>query len=98
MLRRLSHRGPVVVDHPGCCPWLRPRLDVAFDLLRRVSRVGVIQKVPEEMPVVGVHDAFGQLREGEEEEGPGLPELARVVQSLRELTRMGRVEDGQPVY
>ena len=57
-----------------------------------------LQEVPEEMPVVGVHDAFGQLREVEEEEVPGLAELARVVQSLRELPRMGRVEDGQPVH
>jgi hypothetical protein len=43
--------------------------------------------VPEEPPTVGVHDAFGQLREleeeEEEEEVPGLAELARVVQSLR---------------
>ena len=36
------------------------------------------------MPVVGVHDTFGQLWEGEEEEEeeevPGLAELARVMQ------------------
>src|SRR6478672_13672312 len=29
----LPYRGAVVVDHPGRCPWLRPRLDVAFELL-----------------------------------------------------------------
>jgi len=57
-----------------------------------------VQKVPEEVPVVGVHDGFGQVREGEEEEVPGPAELVRVVQSLRELPRMGRVEDGQPVH
>jgi hypothetical protein len=41
------------------------------------------QEVPEEMPAVGVHDDFGQLWEVEEEEVPRLPQLARVVQSLR---------------
>jgi hypothetical protein len=50
------------------------------------------------MPVVGVHDGFGQLGEVEEEEVPGLAELARVVQSLRQLPRVGRVENGQPVH
>src|SRR5580704_8698395 len=50
------------------------------------------------MPVVGAHDGLGQVREIEEEEVPGLPELARVVQSLRELARMGRIEDSQPVH
>ena len=83
LLLRLPHRGPVVVDHPGCRTRLRPRLDVAIDLLRRVGRVGVVQEVPEEPPVVGVHDAFGQLREVKEEEVPGLAELSRVMQSLR---------------
>jgi len=97
VLGRLPHRGPVVVDHPGCCPWLGPGLDIAFDLLRCVRRVGVLQKVPEEMPVVGVDDAFGQLREGEEEEVPGLPQLARVLQTLRQSPGMGRVEDGEAV-
>jgi len=48
-----------------------------------VGRAGVVQELPEEMPPVGVHDGFGQLREVEEEEIPGLAELARVVQSLR---------------
>ena len=51
-----------------------------------------------EAPVVGVHDGFGHIREVEEEEVPGLAELARVVQPLRELPRMGGVEDGQPVH
>src|SRR5262245_39560277 len=50
------------------------------------------------MPVVGVHDGFGQFRKVEEEEAPGLAELAWVVQSLRELPRMCRVEDGQPIH
>src|SRR5271167_1639243 len=49
------------------------------------------------MPVVRVHHGFGQVGEVEEEEVPGLAELAGVVQSLRELPRVGRVEDGQPV-
>jgi hypothetical protein len=40
----------------------------------------------------------GQLREVEEEEGPGLAELAGVVQSLRALPRMGRLQDRQPVH
>src|SRR5262245_14482596 len=44
LLRGGPHRGPVVVDHPGCCAWLRPRLDVAIDLLRRVSRAGVVMQ------------------------------------------------------
>src|SRR4249920_3364145 len=34
-LRRLPHRRPVIVDHPRCCALLRPRLDIAIDLLRR---------------------------------------------------------------
>jgi hypothetical protein len=59
--------------------------------------VGVAQEVAEEVPVVGVHDGFGQLGEVEEEDVPGLAELARVVQSPQELPRMGHVEDGQPV-
>jgi hypothetical protein len=57
-----------------------------------------VQEVPEEVPVVGVHDGLGQVREVEEEEVPGLAELARVVQPLRELPRVGGVEDGQPVH
>jgi hypothetical protein len=93
----LSHRGAVVVDHPGRCPWLRPRLFVAFDFLRRVRRVRVLQEVPEEVPVSGVHHVLGQSRCREEEEVPGLPELVRVVQSLREPPRMSRVEDGESV-
>ena len=56
-----------------------------------------MQEVPEEMPVVGVHHVLRQIRYREEEEVPGLPQLARVVQSLREPPRMGRVEDGEPV-
>ena len=91
-------RGPVVVDHRGGRARLGPGLDVAVGLLRREGRAGVAQEVPEEMPVVGVHDGFGQVGEVEEEEVPGLAELARVVQSLRELPRVGRVEDSQPVH
>src|SRR5690242_19118193 len=52
-LGRGSYAGPVVVDHPGRCPWLLPCLDVAVDLLRRVGRMRVVQEVPEEMPAVG---------------------------------------------
>jgi hypothetical protein len=51
-----------------------------------------VQEVPEEVPVAGVHDRFGQVGEVEEEEIPGPAELARVVQSLRQLARVGRVE------
>ena len=36
-------------------------------------------------------------RDGEEEEIPGSAELVGVVQPLRQLAGMGRVEDGQPV-
>jgi hypothetical protein len=57
--------------------------------------VGVVQKVPEEMPVVGVDHAFGHFGKVEEEEVPGLAELARVVQPLGQLAGMGRVEDGE---
>ena len=57
-----------------------------------------MQEVPEEVPVVGVHDRFGQVGEVEEEEVPGLAELPGVVQSLRQLARVGRVQDGQPVH
>ena len=57
-------------------------------------RAGIVQEVPEEMPLVGVHDAFRDLREVKEEKVPGLAELAGVVQSLQKLPRMGRVEDG----
>jgi hypothetical protein len=39
-----------------------------------------------------------KCRKVEEEEVPGFAELARVVQALRELARVGRVEDGQPVH
>ena len=56
-----------------------------------------MQEVAEEVPVVGVHDGFGQVGEVEEEEVPGLAELAGVVQSLGELPRVGRVEDGEAV-
>jgi len=45
-----------------------------------------------------LHDGFWQVREVEEEEVPGPAELGRVVQSLRELPRVGRVEDSQPVH
>ena len=78
----LSYRGAVVVDHPGSCPRLRPRLDIAFDFLRRVRRVRVLQEVSEEVPVSGVHHALGQSRNCKEEEVPGLPKLVRVAQSL----------------
>src|SRR5438270_12258736 len=83
---------------PAAAPGLRPRLDVAFDFLRRVRRVRVLQEVSEEMPVSRVHHLFGQSRyRKEEEEVPGLLELARVVQSLLEPPRMGGVEDGESV-
>src|SRR5580658_3419749 len=98
LLLILPHRGPVVVDHPGGRARLGPGLDVAVGFLRREGRAGVVEEVPEEVPVVGVHDGFGQVREVEEEEVPGPAELARVVQSLRQLPRVGRVEDGQPVH
>src|SRR4051794_14010219 len=81
-LLRLSDRGAVVVDHPGRCPWLRPRLDVAFDFLWRVRRVRVLQEVAEEVPVSGVHHILGQSWDRKEEEVPGLPQLARVLQAL----------------
>src|SRR5205823_9643667 len=55
----LSYRGAVVVDHPGRCSWLRPRLHVAFDFLRRVRRVRVLQEVSEEVPVSGVYHVLG---------------------------------------
>ena len=95
----LSYRSAVVVDHPGRCPWVRPRLDVAFDLLVGVRRACVFQEVPEEVPVSGLHHLLGQPRQRkeEEEEVPGLPELVRVVQSLREPPRMRRVEDDESV-
>jgi hypothetical protein len=93
----LSDRGAVVVDHPGRCPFLRPRLDIAFEFLRGVRRVRFMQEVSEEVPVSGMHDLLGQSRYRKEEEIPGLPELARVVQSLLEPPRMGRVEDGESV-
>jgi hypothetical protein len=53
--------------------------------------------VPEEVPVSEVHYFLGQARYRKEEEVPGLPELVRVVQSLREPPRMGRIEDGESV-
>ena len=56
-----------------------------------------MQEVPEEVPVPGVHDVLGQSRNREEEEVPGLPELARVVQALLELPRVGCVQDRKPV-
>src|SRR5207248_7829824 len=76
---------------------LRPRLDVAFDFLGRVRRVRVLQEVSEEVPVSGVDDVLGRSGYRKEEEVPGLPELARVLQSLRESSRMSRVEDGESV-
>src|ERR671930_399483 len=88
----LSYRGAVVVDHPGGCSWLRPRLGVALDFLVGVRGACVLQKVPEEVPVSEVHHLFWQSWYREEEEVPGLPQLVRVVQSLREPTRMRRVE------
>src|SRR5438105_11313112 len=92
-LLRLPYRGAVVVDHPCCGPWLRPRLDVAFDFLRRVGRVRVTQEMSKEVPVSGVHHVLGQSRYREEEEVPGLPELVGVMQPLRKPPRMSRVED-----
>src|SRR5439155_24504232 len=44
LLGRGSVRGPVVVDHRGGRAWLRPRLGVTVDLLRRVGRVGGAQE------------------------------------------------------
>src|SRR6185436_18352505 len=79
------------------CPWLRPRLDVAVDFLGREWRVRVMQEVSKEVPVSEVHHLLGQSRCRKEEEVPRLPELARVVQSLLESPRMGRVEDGESV-
>ena len=96
LLRRRPHRGAVVVDHAGCCAVLRPRTDVVIDLLKDIGRAGVAQEVSEEMPAVGVNHDLRQLR-GREEEIPRPAELARVVQSLRQLPRVGRVEDRQPV-
>src|SRR5262245_34410806 len=56
-----------------------------------------MQEVSEEVPVSGGHDVLGQSRYRKEKEVPGLPELVRVVQSLLEPPRMGRVEDGESV-
>src|SRR5215469_3016473 len=78
-LGRGPYRAPVVVDHRGGRAGLRPRLDVTLHLLRRVRRAGVAQEVPEEAPVVGVHDGFGQFREIKEGEVPGPAELAWVM-------------------
>ena len=55
------------------------------------------QEVSEEVPISRLNDVLGQSRYRKEEEVPGLPELARVVQSLPEPPRMGRVEDGESV-
>src|SRR4051812_44483581 len=44
-----------------------------------------------------MHDLLGQSRCREEEEVPGLPQLVRVLQSLRESPRMGGVQDGESV-
>src|SRR4029450_3102356 len=71
-LLRLSYRGAVVVDHPGRCPWLRPRLDVACEFLVGVRRLRVLQEVPEEVPVSEMHHVLGQSRYRKEEEVPGL--------------------------
>src|SRR5437763_8736684 len=92
----LSYRGAVVVDHPGCCPRLRPRFLIAVDFLLRVRRLRVLQEVSEEVPVSGVHYFLGQSRYRKEEEVPGLAELVRVLQPLRESPRMGGIEDGEP--
>src|SRR5262249_51224987 len=35
----LAHRGAVVVDHPSGSAGLRPRLEVAFEVLGRVGRI-----------------------------------------------------------
>jgi hypothetical protein len=56
-----------------------------------------MQEVSEEVPVSGVHHVLGQSRYRKEEEVPGLPELVRVVQALRQPPRMGRVENGESV-
>jgi hypothetical protein len=51
------------------------------------------------VPVVGAHDGFWQVRQVEEEEEvPGLAELTGVVKGLREPSRVGCAEDGQPVH
>ena len=83
LLWRGPHRGPVVIDHPGGRARLGPGLDVAVGFFRREGRACVMQEVPEEMPAVGVHDAFRHFRQVKEKEVPGLTELAGVVQSLR---------------
>src|SRR4051794_19767102 len=95
---RRSHGGAVVVDHRRRCALLRPRLDIAVGLLLRVRRLGVAQEVLEELPVLRAHVVLGQIWEREVEEVPGPRELAGVTQSLVQLARMGRVENGQPVH
>src|SRR6516225_3364911 len=49
------------------------------------------------MRVTGMHHVLGQRRDREEEEVPGLAELARMVQSLLKPPWMGRVENGKSV-
>src|SRR5262249_4294771 len=98
LLRRLAHRSTVVVDHRGGGPWLRPCRDVAIHLYWRVSRMGVAQEVPEELPPLRAHTALAHARYRKEEEVPGFPELARVAQSLREGPRMGSVKDREPIH
>ena len=93
----LPYRSAVVVDHPGRGPWLRPRLDVALDLLVGIRGLCLVEEVPEEVPVPQGHHVLGEPRGREEEEVPGLPELARVLEPLRQLAWMSRVEDGEPV-
>ena len=68
--RRREHRVAVVVDHPGQRSRLRPRLDVAVHLLRRVRGTRVAEEAAEEPEVLRPHDALGEPREGEEEEVP----------------------------
>ena len=54
------YRGAVVVDHPGRRPWLRPRLDVAFDFACRAGSrpPGSVGRSAS----LGVHHVLGQFR------------------------------------
>ena len=46
----LAYRGPIVVDHPGCRPRLRPRLERFFDTLPIGRVVG-----PADIAALAVH-------------------------------------------
>jgi hypothetical protein len=88
----LSDWGAVVVDHAGGCPWLGPRLDVAFDFLGRVGGVRVMHEVAEE------NSSFWLApcpRAGPvwRRRSTRLTELTGVVQSFLEPPWMGRVAD-----